>query len=338
MKCDCIDKNSFILVIGGAGFLGSAVVHELNSLGFYNIDVADDLDGDEKWRNLRPLRFRSFGSREQLEDRLKSEDALKYDCVFHFGGTCEPASKDMDALMNDYRFTIGLVNKCIQSGTKVLYASDYAVYGESSIPFSDDGRNLRSFRPLSAHAYSRYLADTTIFEDGEANLNGIVICMRISDVFGPNEYHKDKINGKSMISFMLEEHGNVPVPFWIDENGIRRQFIRDFVYVKDAAKMSVWLACNVRKSGIYNIGSGNSLSFDEIFQKTCAASDGLVESGNVGWVDWSKCGDARRYGMLDIQKIKSAGCPWPQYSFDDAIREYCWYWRHRCRLGEEVLF
>ena len=153
-----LNENSTILVTGGAGFIGSAVIWELNNLGINQIDVCDKLGDGDKWLNLRPLKFRSYIELEELKKLMNSNVKLNYDYVFHLGACVNVMEQNMEYLINNnYKFTCDLANAVIKEGAKFIYASSASTYGEYSFPFADDEYFLPSLRPLTKYGYSKHL-------------------------------------------------------------------------------------------------------------------------------------------------------------------------------------
>lgn len=331
-----INRNSRVLVVGGAGFLGSAIVHELNNKGIYDIDVVDELGSDSKWKNLRPLRFHSLGTRGQLENKIQHRSQWEYDYAFNFGGISNQNETDMSLLMGDYKFAMELVNKCLDSGTVLIYASTAYTYGDYSMPFSDDEKFLHLLRPLTPHAYSRHLIDRCIFENLPEENKGMVVALKYPDVFGPNEYHKENVNHRSSVFRMLNAGNLIDIPRIRTKNGKYIVPSRDFIYVKDAAKIAVWCAGEKGHdtAGIYNAGTGQSIGLDkyaELIHNEISLKNG---SWRIRWVDVNDktiptCID------LDMQKLFLAGYDETMYSFKDAVKEYCKYLKGNYCLGEE---
>jgi ADP-L-glycero-D-manno-heptose 6-epimerase len=182
--------DSRILVTGGAGFIGSALVWELNRRGCENIVVSDRLCTDEKWRNLVPLKFHDYIDGGDLEQRVRTnpESLGKFDVILHLGACSATTEKDADYLMrNNYEFTKVLAEWSLSKDSRFVYASSAATYGDGSLGMDDTMTDLHRLRPLNMYGYSKHLFDLHAQRTGMAQR---IVGMKYFNVYGPNEDHK----------------------------------------------------------------------------------------------------------------------------------------------------
>ena len=153
-------ENQRILVTGGAGFIGSALVWELNRRGCEDIVVADFLCTSEKWRNLTPLRFSDYLEADDLFPRLESGTLGKFDAVLHLGACSATTERDAAYLIrNNFEFTRNLAAWSLANGARFVYASSAATYGDGSAGMADTTEELHRFRPLNMYGYSKQIFD-----------------------------------------------------------------------------------------------------------------------------------------------------------------------------------
>ena len=145
-------KNQRVLVTGGAGFIGSAIVWELNRQGCESIVVADYLGTSEKWRNLTPLRFEDYLEADDLRPRLQSGALGKFDVVLHLGACSATTEQNATYLVrNNFEFTKDLTAWSLANEARFVYASSAATYGDGSAGMSDRDEDLSGFRPLNMY-------------------------------------------------------------------------------------------------------------------------------------------------------------------------------------------
>src|SRR5215469_3412063 len=159
MKSDDF-SGSRVLVTGGAGFIGSALVWALNQRGCEDIVVCDILGTNEKWRNLTPLRFSDYVEGDVLLPRLQSRALGKFDLVLHMGACSATTERDATYLIrNNYEFTKDLAAWALASKARFVYASSAATYGDGSAGMKDGAAALEPLRPLNMYGYSKQLFD-----------------------------------------------------------------------------------------------------------------------------------------------------------------------------------
>ena len=150
--------QSRVLVTGGAGFIGSALVWALNQLGCDRIVIADFLETSEKWRNLTPLRFEDYLEADTLFDALPALG--DFSLILHMGACSSTTERDAAYLIhNNYEFTKRLATYALTTNTRFIYASSAATYGDGAAGMSDTDPALHRLRPLNVYGYSKQLFD-----------------------------------------------------------------------------------------------------------------------------------------------------------------------------------
>ena len=265
-----LDRGT-ILVTGGAGFIGSALVWALNQRGLDRILVADVLDHSGKWRNLVPLRFDDFLTADNLLAALSGGTLDHVRVVFHLGACSSTTERDAAYLFrNNFQYTRTLAEWALARNVRFIYASSAATYGGREGVLSEE-TPLVDLRPLNMYGYSKHLFDLHAARHGYLDR---LVGLKYFNVFGPNENHKGDM--RSMVHKAVEQiraSGQVRLfkserPEFAD--GEQR---RDFVYVKDAVRMTLHLAEQGAVSGLVNLGTGRSHTWTELAQAVFAAMD-----------------------------------------------------------------
>jgi ADP-L-glycero-D-manno-heptose 6-epimerase len=253
-----------IVVTGGAGLIGSALIWALNRRGLEDILVVDRLDGGEKWKHLVPLRFTDYFDADDFERRAcEGEDFGGVGTIFHLGACSSTTESDSNFLMrNNYEYTKNLAVWAQENAERFVYASSAATYGALEDDLSDEA-DLRTLRPLNMYAYSKHLFDQYAHRSGLARS---VCGLKYFNVFGPNEDHKGEMRSMVRKAYeQIQSTGAVKLfksyrPDFAD--GWQR---RDFIYVKDAVEFTIGLA-ESGATGIVNVGSGRSHTWLELIE------------------------------------------------------------------------
>jgi ADP-L-glycero-D-manno-heptose 6-epimerase len=326
-----------VLVTGGAGFIGSALVWALNRRGVDRIVVADRLGTDGKWRNLVPLAFEDYVEADDLLPRLAAGALGTFDCVLHMGACSATTERDASFLArNNFEFTKALAEWALGRGARFVQASSAATYGDGSAGMDDRDdapAALARLRPLNAYGYSKHLFDTWAARRGV--LPRMVGC-KFFNVFGPNEDHKGEM--RSLVHKahgQLLEHGMVRLfrshrPEWRDG-----EQTRDFLYVKDAVAMTLHLAATPSAAGLYNLGSGVASTW---LQLAGALFDAMGRAPAIEFVDMPpSIRDKYQYHtQADITKLRATGYHVPVTPLAEAVRDYVTgYLARDRRLGDE---
>ncbi len=253
-----------VLVTGGVGFIGSALIHALNQRGVEDILVADFLGADEKYRNLLPLRFADYLEADQLLAALDAKDARLRGVrwVFHLGACSATTERDARYLIqNNYEYTKTLAQWALRNKARFVYASSAATYGDGAQGMDDRDPHLARLRPLNAYGFSKHLFDLYAQRTGFLDQ---IVGLKYFNVFGPNEDHKGDMRSVVRKAFaQIRDTGRVQLfkSYHADypDGGQKR----DFLYVKDAVAMTLHLA-EGKAGGLYNIGSGQAHTWLEL--------------------------------------------------------------------------
>ncbi len=313
-------SDARVLVTGGAGFIGSALVWALNRQGCEHIVVCDRLGPDEKWRNLTPLRFANYIEADELLPRLQNGALGKFDLILHLGACSSTTERDAGFLIrNNYEFTKDLAAWALAQKARFVYASSAATYGDGSAGMQDDEAKLDTLRPLNMYGYSKHLFDLHAKRAGFLNR---IVGLKYFNVFGPNEDHKG-----DMRSVVHKSFGHVR------ETGVIRLFKsyrkdycdgeqkRDFLYVKDAVAMTLHLAANEKAGGLFNIGSGAARTWLDLARAVFTA---LKREPKIEFIEMPESiRDKYQYFTeANLGRLRAAGYAAPVTSLEDAVSDY----------------
>ncbi|MDE3067022.1 MAG: ADP-glyceromanno-heptose 6-epimerase [Verrucomicrobiota bacterium] len=309
-----------VLVTGGAGFIGSALVWALNRRGCDNIVVCDILGTSEKWRNLAPLRFADYLEAEALLPRLQGGALGRFDLVLHLGACSSTTERDASYLVrNNFEFTKDLAAWSLANRARFVYASSAATYGDGSAGMEDDESKLETLRPLNMYGYSKHLFD---LHARRAGFLKHIAGLKYFNVFGPNEDHKGDMRSVVHKSFGQVQGEGVIRLF----RSYRKDFAdgeqkRDFLYVKDAAAMTLHLAANRKAGGLFNIGSGQARTWKDLARSVFAA---LGRPAKIEFIEMPEAVRDRYqyFTQADISRLRATGYNQPITPLEQAVADY----------------
>ncbi len=306
-----------IIVTGGAGFIGSAIVWRLNELGHDDILIVDRADETDKWKNLPPLKFADYIDADDFIDDVG--DFKDAETIVHMGACSSTTETDADYMLrNNYQYTKDLAEFAVANDIRFVYASSAATYGDGSVGMDDGTENLNKLRPLNVYGYSKHIFDQYASRNGMFDK---IVGLKYFNVFGPNETHKgdmrslinkafDQINASGKLQLFRSANPDY-------EDG---EFGRDFVYVKDAVEMTLHFLEN-KTGGLFNVGSGvmntwNSLA-DAIFRS-------LEVPKKVEFIEMPEHirGQYQYHTQADLTRIRDAGYAAETTALDEAVADY----------------
>lgn len=310
-----------IIVTGGAGFIGSALVWKLNKHGYDKIIVVDELGKSEKWKNLNGLSFADFIHKDDFIGMiLQRKINFKVDAIFHLGACSSTTETDADYLIdNNFHYSQELAKFSLENGNRFIYASSAATYGDGSFGYIDDEDNLESLRPLNMYGYSKHLFDLWIKRN---KLLDKVVGLKYFNVYGPNEYHKEDMRSVVHKAFeQVRDYGKVKLFKSYNPNFKDGEQKRDFVYVKDAIDMTLFFFDNKNVNGIFNVGTGNAQTWIEL---VTALFDSMNKPLNIEFIDMPEeiKSKYQYFTQANLTKIRDAGYDKPIMNVQNGVKDY----------------
>ena len=251
-----------IIITGGAGFIGSNIAKALNHRGERDILLVDNLVNGKKMLNINDLDIADYMNKEEFIARIKNNEDFggHVQAIFHEGACSATTEWNGKFIMeNNYDYSKSLLHWCDQHNAQYLYASSASVYG-SGLVFKEERANEL---PINMYAYSKFQFDQYIRRFQQQAKNQIV-GFRYFNVYGPREQHKGSMSSTAFhFHHQINQTGVAKLFEGIDgyENGEQR---RDFIYIDDVVAVNLWFLDNPDKSGIFNLGTGRSQSFNDM--------------------------------------------------------------------------
>ena len=311
-----------IVVTGGAGFIGSALVWRLNQRNHNDILIVDHLGTSEKWRNLSSLRFAEYIDKKDFIGMLETGSVGEdIEAVLHMGACSSTTETDADYLMeNNYRYTLRIAQwRERHKKTRFIYASSAATYGNGEQGYSDDERLLRTLEPMNMYGYSKHLFDCVAYEKGW--LGGIV-GLKFFNVFGPNENHKADMRSVINKAFpRVRDEGVIQLFQSHRPDYGNGEQLRDFIYVKDAVEMTLFFLDHPETNGIFNIGSGKARTWNDV------AAALFKAAGKEPHIEYTPMpsnirGKYQYHTQADLGKLRRAGCSHTCGSLEETVFDY----------------
>jgi len=309
-----------IVVTGACGFIGSCLIAKLNEEGFNEIIAVDSFENELKNKNLANKVIREKVDRENFFSWLDSSYEL-VEFIFHLGAKTDTAEFDRELLDKlNTNYTKRMWEKCIAYQLPLVYASSAATYGDGEHGYIDDETLIPSLKPLNPYGESKNAFDVWALQQKESPL--FWIGLKFFNVYGPNEYHKNRMSSVIYHAFnqimktdkmkLFKSHN----PDYKDG-----EQMRDFVYVKDILDICIWLMHHRKDSGIYNLGSGKARTFKDLVSGVFKA---LNKTEKIEFIDTPvDIRDKYQYFTeASMQKLKSIGYDKEFTDLESGIDDY----------------
>ena len=244
-----------IIVTGGAGFIGSNLVHALNQRGHKDILIVDDLKDGENYKNLRGLHFIDYQQKDDFLHLIEENDfdGTDIDAIFHEGACSDTMEYDVNYMMKvNYSYSKALLHFAMGARIPFFYASSASTYGGGKHGFTEGDRCEDALNPyaFSKLAFDRYVRQ--VIPEARSPIVGL----KYFNVYGPQEHHKGKMASIFyQLYHQIMETGEARLFRGTDglADGEQR---RDFVYVGDVVRVNLHFFENGGESGVYNCGTG----------------------------------------------------------------------------------
>ena len=307
-----------IVITGGAGFIGSNLAKTLSQSG--ELLIVEELDRQtEKFSNISDINYIDCISKDEFLSNIKNEEkkySNKIDIIFHLGACSKTTEKDRSYVMStNFEYSKALLHFCANNEIPLIYASSASVYGASKI-FKESPENESS---LNHYAESKLLFDN-YYREHSKKINSQVAGLRYFNVYGPRENHKKEmysvvyrfyhqVKDNNEIKLFKASHGY--------ENGEQR---RDFIHVDDTINVKKWLMNSRDISGIFNVGTGLSRSFNDVAKNVIST----LGEGKIKYIDFPDDLESQyqAFTEADMSLLRKSGFEQKFLSVEQGVESY----------------
>ena len=315
-----------IVVTGAAGFIGSCLVAELNSRGRHDLILVDDLRGDDdpKKINLAGKRYQRYYDKAEYLKLLK-RDQFDFDVesILHMGACSSTTLQDADYFeKNNFEYSCYVAQWALKNNARLIYASSAATYGDGELGYSDDESLIPRLKPLNLYGESKQKFDQWVLKQG---LQGKMTGLKFFNVFGPNEYHKGDMKSVAAKAYQrVVSEGKISLFKSYNPKYKDGEQKRDFIYVKDAVDVVMFLMEHHGINGIFNLGTGQARTWNDLAYALFFA---VGRTSNVEYIQMPEVlrGRYQYFTQADMTKLRKVGYTKVFTPLEDAVKDYCGY-------------
>lgn len=309
-----------IVVTGAAGFIASYLTGVLNRAGYTSLVLVDDFSREDKKNNYQNKEYSELVPRYQFNSWLQ-DNAGTVSFIFHLGARTDTTEMDYEVhrLLN-VEYSKEIWNSCVKHNIPLVYASSAATYGNGECGYKDSHDIVSKLHPLNPYGVSKNEFDKWVLE--QSSTPPFWAGLKFFNVFGPNEYHKGRMASVIYHAYnSIKKTGGVKLFRSHNPEYKDGEQIRDFIYVKDVADICLWLMNHKPESGLYNVGTGNARTFNDLVNAIFSA---LNMPPQIEYIDTPI--DIRDkyqyYTEADMTKLRAAGYSESFHTLEGAVAEY----------------
>ena len=313
-----------LIITGGAGFIGSNLIYELNRIKEKNIIICDVLNSKLKKNYLKKLSYKKIVPPIKIFNFLeKNKEKIRY--IFHLGAISATTSSNFSKLIkNNLEFPIKILKFCNLNKIDLIYASSASTYGNGKNGFNDNDNlhYLNKLKPLNLYGKSKNLFDLHVSKKIKKKSELSIQCvgLKFFNVYGKNEKHKKKqMSIISSLSSIIKKKGKVKLFKSHNKNFKDGEQKRDFIQVSDCINVILWFYKKNRISGLFNVGTGDARTFIDV---TKILYKELKIKENISFIDTPK--NIRKhyqyYTKANIAKLRKYGYKKKFQNIEDGIK------------------
>ena len=309
-----------IVVTGAAGFIGSYLVGKLNKAGYKDLILVDKYNDPWKDLNLLKKKYIKFVDRDNIFKWL-IKNSRDVDFVFHLGANTDTTGEKIKIYQQlNVMYSQRLWNICAELNIPFLYASSAATYGNGESGFSDLHKNIPNLRPLNLYGWSKQ--DFDVWALKQFRTPPFWAGMKFFNVYGPNEYHKDRMASVVLHAYKTIKQNNKMELFRSHHTDYKDgEQSRDFIYVDDIADVMIYFMETQRNTGIYNVGTGKARSFLDL---TKSVFNSMNITPDISFIDTpvDLRGRYQYFTEAKMQKLRDIGYTKQFTELEEGVDKY----------------
>ena len=316
-------QTGITVVTGGAGLIGSATIWGINNQNLENLWLVDWVEENSlKQRNLANLKYQRFLDAKLFREliREKSAELSEVKTIIHLGACSSTTETNEDYLDdNNFLYTKEVCEWALENNARFVYASSAATYGDGTMGMDDKEERIEKFQPLNLYGWSKHKFDLLAKKQGWFDK---ITGLKYFNVYGPNEEHKESM--RSVVSKAYEQIAQTSKMSLFKSH--RKEYRdgeqkRDFLYVKDAVQMTLWLVQNDQANGLFNLGNGQARTWLDLGKSIFSA---LKLQENIEFVEMPLILQEKYQYFTEakIEKLREHGYGYNLFALEDAVQDY----------------